>query len=289
MLNPFSRDIRSVRAQENIGVHLGPPCSWNIFPKKVMLTYRPIVAVCLRPNIEAYSWINKRPVGGMERTNGTGLTMSVFRGEAEVAGKAGFGRIDPTETRYQEFPRRVNSCSKNCRWFVIQRRCAAVHTLVTSTSLRALRSNPNHFPEFFAAASLVAFAFMMPVVNAADIVETAVSAGNFKTLVAAVTAAGLVDTLKGKGPFTVSPRPTKPSPSCRQAPSTVCSSQKTRPNSSQSTYHVVPGKVMSCQSAFKFDPGSASNFDPFERRVLAVALAPSELAGVAETGRARVA
>jgi subtilisin family serine protease len=44
-----------------------------------------------------------------------------------------------------------------------------------------------------------------------------------------------------------------------------------------------------CQSAFKFDPGSASNFDPFERRVLAVALASSELAGVAETWRARVA
>jgi len=38
-----------------------------------------------------------------------------------------------------------------------------------------------------------------------------------------------------------------------------------------------------CQSAFKFDPRSASNFDPFWRRVLAVALAPSELVGVAET------
>ena len=37
----------------------------------------------------------------------------------------------------------------------------------------------------------------------ADIVDTAVGAGSFKTLVAAVTAAGLVDTLKGKGPFTV--------------------------------------------------------------------------------------
>jgi uncharacterized surface protein with fasciclin (FAS1) repeats len=36
-----------------------------------------------------------------------------------------------------------------------------------------------------------------------DIVDTAVSAGTFKTLVAAVTAADLVDTLKGKGPFTV--------------------------------------------------------------------------------------
>jgi len=37
----------------------------------------------------------------------------------------------------------------------------------------------------------------------ADIVETAVAAGSFKTLVAAVTAAGLVATLKGEGPFTV--------------------------------------------------------------------------------------
>lgn len=36
-----------------------------------------------------------------------------------------------------------------------------------------------------------------------DIVDTAISAGQFKTLVTAVQAAGLVDTLKGKGPFTV--------------------------------------------------------------------------------------
>lgn len=36
-----------------------------------------------------------------------------------------------------------------------------------------------------------------------DIVDTAVAAGSFKTLVAAVTAAGLVETLKGNGPFTV--------------------------------------------------------------------------------------
>ena len=36
-----------------------------------------------------------------------------------------------------------------------------------------------------------------------DIVDTAVGAGSFKTLVAAVQAAGLVETLKGKGPFTV--------------------------------------------------------------------------------------
>jgi uncharacterized surface protein with fasciclin (FAS1) repeats len=39
--------------------------------------------------------------------------------------------------------------------------------------------------------------------QAADIVDTAVSAGSFNTLVTAVKAAGLVDTLKGAGPFTV--------------------------------------------------------------------------------------
>ena len=52
---------------------------------------------------------------------------------------------------------------------------------------------------------LTAGAFALAMVgqaSAADIVDTAV-AGNFKTLVAAVKAAGLVDTLKGPGPFTV--------------------------------------------------------------------------------------
>nr|WP_035961542.1 hypothetical protein [Bradyrhizobium sp. URHA0013] len=64
----------------------------------------------------------------------------------------------------------------------------------------------------------------------------------------------------------------------------------------KSTTHNIAGTrgyeisgLLVCQSAFKFDPVSASNFDPFERRVLAVALAPSELVGVAETVRARVA
>jgi uncharacterized surface protein with fasciclin (FAS1) repeats len=40
-------------------------------------------------------------------------------------------------------------------------------------------------------------------VQAKDIVDTAVGAGNFNTLATALTAAGLIDTLKGKGPFTV--------------------------------------------------------------------------------------
>jgi uncharacterized surface protein with fasciclin (FAS1) repeats len=56
--------------------------------------------------------------------------------------------------------------------------------------------------KFFAAFALLAFA--APAFSAEkDIVDTAVGAGSFKTLVAAVKAAGLVDTLKGEGPFTV--------------------------------------------------------------------------------------
>ena len=55
-----------------------------------------------------------------------------------------------------------------------------------------------------------------------DIVDTAVAAGQFKTLAAALQAAGLVETLKGKGPFTCSHRPTRRSPSCPPARSKCC-------------------------------------------------------------------
>ena len=57
---------------------------------------------------------------------------------------------------------------------------------------------------------LMLFAFMITasvpsraVASDKDIVETAVAAGNFKTLATALTEAGLIETLKGKGPFTV--------------------------------------------------------------------------------------
>jgi hypothetical protein len=45
--------------------------------------------------------------------------------------------------------------------------------------------------------------------------------------------------------------------------------------------YILNNPFARCQSAFKFAPGSASNFDPLERRVRAVALAPSELADYA--------
>jgi uncharacterized surface protein with fasciclin (FAS1) repeats len=60
--------------------------------------------------------------------------------------------------------------------------------------------------KLFGKLTLMALAVFAPVAVHAqqgDIVDTAVAAGKFNTLVAAVKAAGLVDTLKGPGPFTV--------------------------------------------------------------------------------------
>jgi uncharacterized surface protein with fasciclin (FAS1) repeats len=77
----------------------------------------------------------------------------------------------------------------------------------------------------------------------ADIVETAVAAGSFKTLVTAVTAAGLVDTLKGKGPFTVF-APTDDA-FAKLPAGTVESLLKDIPKlTAILTYHVVGSKVM---------------------------------------------
>lgn len=77
----------------------------------------------------------------------------------------------------------------------------------------------------------------------ADIVDTAVAAGNFKTLVTAVTAAGLVDTLKSKGPFTVF-APTDDA-FAKLPKGTVEGLLKDVPKlKSILTYHVVAGKVM---------------------------------------------
>ncbi len=57
--------------------------------------------------------------------------------------------------------------------------------------------------QFLGAFALVAFGAFGVQAQEKDIVDTAIAAGNFNTLVTAVKAAGLVDTLKGAGPFTV--------------------------------------------------------------------------------------
>lgn len=79
-----------------------------------------------------------------------------------------------------------------------------------------------------------------------DIVDTAVGAGNFTTLVAAVQAAGLVDTLKGEGPFTVF----APTDAAFAALPAGTVEDLLKPENKDKlvsilTYHVVAGKVMS--------------------------------------------
>ncbi len=78
---------------------------------------------------------------------------------------------------------------------------------------------------------------------AADIVDTAVAAGNFKTLVAAVQAAGLVDTLKGPGPFTVFAPTDEAFAKIPKAKLDALLKDKAALTKIL-TYHVVPGKVM---------------------------------------------
>jgi uncharacterized surface protein with fasciclin (FAS1) repeats len=78
-----------------------------------------------------------------------------------------------------------------------------------------------------------------------DIVDTAVAAGDFQTLVAAVQAAGLVETLQGEGPFTVF-APTDEA--FASLPEGTVEALLLEENRDQLiailTYHVVPGKVM---------------------------------------------
>ena len=79
--------------------------------------------------------------------------------------------------------------------------------------------------------------------HAKDIVETAVGAGNFKTLATALTAAGLIDTLKGKGPFTVFAPTDAAFAKIPKADLDALLKDKAK-LTAVLTYHVVSGKVM---------------------------------------------
>lgn len=82
-----------------------------------------------------------------------------------------------------------------------------------------------------------------------DIVDTAVAAGDFKTLATALTAAGLVDTLKGPGPFTVF-APTDAA--FAKLPAGTLDTLLADPQGKLApilTYHVVSGKIMAADVA----------------------------------------
>ena len=94
--------------------------------------------------------------------------------------------------------------------------------------------------------SLIAAAIAFGVtfsVQAKDIVDTAVAAGNFNTLATALKAAGLIDTLKGKGPFTVFAPTDAAFAKIPKADLDALLKDKAK-LTAVLTYHVVPGKVM---------------------------------------------
>lgn len=102
------------------------------------------------------------------------------------------------------------------------------------------------------ATALVAFLLAAPAQGQyrekseqPDIVETAISAGSFSTLVAAIQAAGLVETLKGDGPFTVF-APTDEAFAKLPAGTVedLLKPENTKRLQAILTYHVVPGRVL---------------------------------------------
>ena len=91
-------------------------------------------------------------------------------------------------------------------------------------------------------ATLLASVLVMSA-QAKDIVDTAVDAGSFKTLATALGAAGLVETLKGKGPFTVFAPTDEAFAKIPKADLEALLKDKAK-LTAVLTYHVVPGKVM---------------------------------------------
>ena len=104
----------------------------------------------------------------------------------------------------------------------------------------------------FALLAILPFSIASFSVKAQDIVDTAIAAGQFNTLVAAVQAADLVETLKGDGPFTVF-APTDEA--FAALPMGTVEDLLKPENKAQLvavlTYHVVPGKIMSADIAGK--------------------------------------
>ena len=111
----------------------------------------------------------------------------------------------------------------------------------------------------FIAPMLAVAAVMAPLVVGAtnvraadDIVDTAVKAGSFETLVTALKAAGLVETLKGAGPFTVfAPNDEAFAKLPKGTVEDLLKPENKAKLSSILTYHVVSGKVMSKEIAGK--------------------------------------
>jgi len=108
-------------------------------------------------------------------------------------------------------------------------------------------------------SSLIIFASLVIGAPKKDIVDTAVGAGSFKTLVAAVKAAGLVETLKGEGPFTVfAPTDEAFAKLPKGTVESLLKPENKQKLASILTYHVVSGKVKAKKAA-KLDSAKTVN------------------------------
>ena len=94
-----------------------------------------------------------------------------------------------------------------------------------------------------AAVAVLAAPVAVRAAESKDILDTAVAAGNFKTLASALQAAGLIETLKGKGPFTVFAPTDEAFAKIPKADLDALIADKAK-LTKVLTYHVVAGKVM---------------------------------------------
>lgn len=126
----------------------------------------------------------------------------------------------------------------------------------------------------FTVALLVSLTFLPELVFAGggtyghkskmDIVDTAVSAGSFKTLAAALEAADLIETLKGPGPYTVfAPTDQAFSKLPERTVADLLKPENKSKLQSILTYHVVPGKVMA-EDAVKLSSAKTVNGESFK-------------------------
>jgi uncharacterized surface protein with fasciclin (FAS1) repeats len=136
-----------------------------------------------------------------------------------------------------------------------------------------MKNSGRRFVHWFLAVTLVILAQASTLTGTTpggpqkDIVDTAVAAGSFKTLAAALQAAGLVDTLKGPGPFTVF-APTDAA--FAKLPAGTVESLLKPENKAKLVailkYHVVPGRVLADQVG-GMSSASTANGQPLEIKV----------------------
>ena len=123
-------------------------------------------------------------------------------------------------------------------------------------------------------ATFLALGFALSA-QAKDIVDTAVAAGNFKTLATALGAAGLVDTLKGKGPFTVFAPTDEAFAKIPKADLDALLKDKAK-LSAVLTYHVVAGRLTAADIAAQAQAnGGTATLTTVQGEPLKVAAGPN--------------